>query len=128
MVRGLSKILLDTDIIIENLRGNEAIFLKIKGLKDEKAIFYVSPVSIAEVYAGIRKGEEKLIADFFNSVTCLPISDIIAIKAGEYLRLFSRSHGLEIGDALVAAVSFHNQARLLTLNKKHYPMRDIGFI
>ncbi len=124
----MNKILLDTDIIIESLKGNEKIFSKIKGLKDEKVLFYVSPISIAEVYAGIRRGEEELIGDFFNSVISLPINDGIDIKAGEYLRLFSKSHGLEIADALIAAVSFHNKARLFTLNKRHYPMRDIMFV
>lgn len=123
----MDKILLDTDIIIENFKGNDEVFMKIKGLKDEKALFYISPISIAEVYAGLRTGEEMVVADFFGSVTCLPIDGNIAIKAGEYLRLFSKSHGLEIADAFIAAVSFRNQTRLLTLNRRHYPMRDIRF-
>lgn len=123
----MDKILLDTDIIIENFKGSDEVFMKIKGLKDEKALFYISPISIAEVYAGLRTGEEMVVADFFGSVTCLPIDGNIAIKAGEYLRLFSKSHGLEIADAFIAAVSFRNQTRLLTLNRRHYPMRDIRF-
>lgn len=123
----MDRVLLDTDVIIENFRGNETIFSRIKDLKNEKALFYISPVSIAEVYAGIRSKEEEMFYEFFNSLSCLPIDQTIAVKAGEYLRLYSKSHGLEIADAMIAAVSFHNKARLFTLNKRHYPMRDIRF-
>ena len=124
----MNKILLDTDVIIENFRGNGPILEKIKDLKDEKAFIYISPISIAEVYAGLRSGEEKIVGEFFNSVPCLPINESIGVNAGEYLRLYSRSHGLEVADALIAALSFHSKARLFTLNKKHYPMKDIRLV
>lgn len=124
----MDRVLLDTDVIIENFKGNETILLKIRDLKDEKVLFCISPVSIAEVYAGIRSKEEEMVYEFFNSLSCPQIDQTIAVKAGEYLRLYSKSHGLEIADAMIAAVSFHNKARLFTLNKRHYPMRDIRFV
>lgn len=124
----MDRVLLDTDVIIENFKGNETILSKIKDLKNEKLLFYISPVSIAEVYAGLRSGEEEMVEEFFNSLSCLPIDQLIAVKAGAYLRSYSKSHGLEIADAMIAAISFHNKARLFTLNKRHYPMRDIRFV
>ncbi len=124
----MDRVLLDTDVIIENFKGNEIILSKIKDLKNEKLLFCISPVSIAEVYAGLRSGEEEMVEEFFNSLSCLLIDQTIAVKAGEYLRLYSKSHGLEIADALIAAISFYNKARLFTLNKRHYPMRDIRLV
>ncbi|MGC1376897.1 MAG: hypothetical protein WA821_11760 [Anaerolineales bacterium] len=41
---------------------------------------------------------------------------------------FSRSHHLELGDALIAACAALNQAELITRNTKHYPMTDIQVV
>jgi len=46
-------------------------------------------------------------------------------KAGEYLQSYAKSHGLELGDALIAASAHITNVPLWTLNKKHYPMKDI---
>ncbi|MBI4484176.1 MAG: hypothetical protein HY652_14975 [Acidobacteria bacterium] len=40
---------------------------------------------------------------------------------------YSRSHGVELADALVAATAYWNKIPLWTLSKRHYPMRDIRF-
>ena len=41
------------------------------------------------------------------------------------MKSYSRSHGLELADALVAAAAHVNGISLWTLNKRHYPMRDV---
>ena len=69
----MDRVLLDTDVIIENFKGNETILSKIKDLKNEKILFYISPVSIAEVYAGLRSKEEEMVYEFFNSLSCRSI-------------------------------------------------------
>jgi predicted nucleic acid-binding protein len=49
------------------------------------------------------------------------------VRAGEYLRIFAKSHHVELGDALIAAtVSIHN-LDLWTRNRRHYPMKDVSF-
>jgi predicted nucleic acid-binding protein len=48
-------------------------------------------------------------------------------RAGAYLARFSRSHGLEIADALVAAAAATSGLKLWTLNRRHYPMPDLAF-
>ena len=47
--------------------------------------------------------------------------------AGSYLARFARSHGLELGDALIAAAATTSGVRLWTRNRKHYPMADLRF-
>ena len=47
--------------------------------------------------------------------------------AGSYLARYGRSHGVELTDALVAAAAVTSGVRLWTLNRKHYPMPDLGF-
>ena len=43
------------------------------------------------------------------------------------LATFTRSHGLDIADALIAAAASTSGLRLWTLNRRHYPMRDLHF-
>lgn len=53
------------------------------------------------------------------------VDAMIADRAGEYLRKFSKSHALNIGDSLIAATAKEMELRLITRNVKHYPMQDI---
>ena len=121
------KFLLDTDVIIQCLRGIKREGERIKQmLKNADEVFF-TPISSAEIYAGIRSGEERIVADFFDTLKPVEIGRATGEKAGEYLRMYGKSHSLEIADALIAAVAFITQAKLYTLNKKHYPMKDIHF-
>ena len=64
----------------------------------------------------------------FSTLHFLSFTEEIAVKAGSYLQTYAKSHGVEIADALIAASAFNAQAKLFTLNKKHYPMSDIEFL
>lgn len=56
------------------------------------------------------------------------VDTMIADRAGEYLRQFSKSHNLNIGDSLIAATAREMGLKLVTRNVKHYPMQDIETI
>jgi hypothetical protein len=43
-------------------------------------------------------------------------------QAGDYLRQYGKSHGVQISDALIAAAAVLNRAELWTRNRKNYPM------
>ena len=86
-----------------------------------------TPVSIAEIFAGVRAGEEDQVHNLFLVLDTSILSAEIGRKAGNYLRIYSRSHSVEIADALIAATAYSNKTPLWTLNKRHYPMRDIRF-
>mgnify|MGYP001569587932 CR=1 FL=1 len=121
-------ILIDTDVVIEWLRGNETIVNHLIAVKRSgKAIFY-SPVTKAEIFHGLRSGEEEKTRDFFLSCSSIPINDEIGEKAGHYLAMYHKSHSLALGDVLIAATCHTHKISLFTLNKKHYPMKDIQFI
>jgi predicted nucleic acid-binding protein len=123
----LAKILLDSDVIIEWLRGHEPFVTKIAQLLEQHSQLFWTPVSVAEVYAGVRRSEETKAANLFILLESVSISPDIGKKAGEYLKLYGKSHGVEIADALVAACAFLENLSLWTLNKKHYPMKDLSF-
>ena len=87
-----------------------------------------TPISLAGIYAGVRENERRKVKYFFDNLYFLPIENKAGIKAGEYLSNFSKSHNVEIADALIAASAFVNKAKLYTQNKKHYPMSDIELL
>lgn len=124
----MSSILLDTNIVIEFLRGNSQvkdIFIRLLNNKEQ---LYYTPEVIAEIFAGLRKGEEKPTRLFFDALTISHTNRRIGEKAGEYLKKYYPSHGIDFPDAMIAAHAHFLDAKLYTLNKKHYPMTDITFL
>jgi len=123
----VAKVLLDSDVIIEWLRGHELFVQKIPKLIEEHSELFWSPVSVAEIFAGVRKGEDSSVSNLFLLLESVLITAEIGKTAGGYLKTYAKSHGVELGDALIAACASSHDLELWTLNKKHYPMRDIRF-
>jgi predicted nucleic acid-binding protein len=123
----LTEILLDSDVIIAWLRRYEPYAELIPALLDKGSTLAWTPVSIAEIYAGARKSEEECIGNLFLIFETLPISQEIGMKAGRFLNSYGKSHGVELGDALIAATAVITGLSLWTLNKKHYPIKEITF-
>jgi predicted nucleic acid-binding protein len=120
-------IVIDTDVLIEYLRDNEKIVKRFAEVyKKEKKLCY-SPITRAEIVAGQRRGEEEITSRLFGLMECLKIDDAIGHKAGEYMKTYRASHSTEIADALIAATAHVTDLPLWTLNKKHYPMKDVAF-
>jgi predicted nucleic acid-binding protein len=121
-------LLVDSDILIEVSRGKDADLLSRwrEFSRSDTAILY-SPVSMAEVWTGARPSEHEAISNLFGALTCVPIDAKIGRQAGDYLRHYRKSHGVGLGDALIAASAVLNGATLWTRNRKHYPMREVAF-
>jgi predicted nucleic acid-binding protein len=121
-------VLVDSDILIEVSRGRNAGVISkwIELSKSDSAVLY-SPVSVAELWAGARPNEHDAINNLFRSLTCIPIDQDVGHQAGAHLRQYRKSHGVEIADALIAASAMANKAELWTLNRKHYPMKNLSF-
>ncbi|NET45861.1 PIN domain-containing protein [Okeania sp. SIO2B3] len=52
----------------------------------------------------------------------IQIDEKIATLRGLYPRDYSKSNGVGIADALIAATANIKQAKLVTLNRKHFPI------
>jgi predicted nucleic acid-binding protein len=122
-------VLLDTDILIEVLRQRDAAILaqwrRITG--GAEPVVY-TPVTTAELWHGLRPGEDTAVREVLDTLICVPLNDEIGRRAGGYLRQFHRSHGVDIGDALIAAAAAVHGCALWTHNRKHYPMEDIELV
>lgn len=121
-------VLLDSDILIEVSRGRDSgILTRWTTLGEaEDAILY-SPVTEAELWAGVRPREYEALTDLLSSLVCVSIDKAIGRHAGDYLKHYGKSHGVELADALIASAAVLNEAKLWTRNRKHYPMTDLTF-
>ena len=119
----MSRLLLDTDIIINLLRGKDAAREFIASHMDEDELC-CSVITIAEISTGMRPHEEPATRRLLDTLNILEVNRAVAEKAGRY-KGGIKSHSLELNDCLIAATAFHADAALATGNGKHYPMSDI---
>ena len=116
-------VLVDTCILIDCLRRNRNALEFLVRLPDKPLL---SVVSVTEIYAGFRVGEELLIAELLNSFAILTVEIEIGELAGRYLHRYRPSHGIDVPDALIAATAREHGLTLAPLNTKHFPMlRDV---
>jgi predicted nucleic acid-binding protein len=117
------RLLLDTDVLIDCLRGRiEALVY----LRTRSKPIMISAVTVAEVFAGLREGEERReVEHFLALLEIIPVDTEIARKGGLYRRDYGRSHGVGLADALIAATASIHQARVVTLNARHFPMLEV---
>ncbi len=114
------KFLVDTDVLIDYLRGNDKA---VNYVKAHSRQIILSTVSVAELYAGVRDGEErKELDEFVGLFTILPVTVETARVGGLYKRDYFKSHRIGLADALIAAAAKTNNADIKTLNTKHFPM------
>lgn len=113
-------ILLDTDVLIDFFRGHrKAVAL----INTNSTRIIMSSIVIAELYAGVKgDAEQAAVENFISLFRVVPVSADIAKAGGLYKRDYSKSHGVGLADAILAATAGSEKAELKTLNTKHYPM------
>ena len=111
--------LIDTDVLIWYLRGNE----NAKKTIQANIPFKVSVTSYIELMQGVQnKSELKILQKHFKkwSTEILQINENISTRAMFFIEDYYLSHSLEFGDAVIAATAIENHETLLTANIKHY--------
>lgn len=124
---GVAGVLYDSDVIIEILRGRSKVIETALALEASGTPTYCTAVAWAEIYAGLRTGEEPSARAFFDARGEVVLDALVGRRAGAYLARFARSHGVELADALVAAAAATSGLLLWTANRKHYPMPEVRF-
>lgn len=73
----MRKILIDTDILIDFLRGREDARSYLLGIAKNHPL-YCSVITIAEIYAGMRKSEEEKTTALLDNLIVISITEEIA--------------------------------------------------
>ncbi|HEV2744186.1 MAG TPA: type II toxin-antitoxin system VapC family toxin [Rubrobacter sp.] len=114
------RLLIDTDVLVEYLRGRSEAVEYLEGLTSD---LYLSVISVAELFAGIKGNEEKKALDqLLQGFIILPVTEKVARLGGLHRRYYRPSHGTGLADALIAATAEENGADLATFNRRHFPM------
>lgn len=113
--------IIDTDILIWYMRGNE----KAKKAIGKSTAFQISVVTYMELVQGMRsKSELKELRKAFKNWNAhvLFINEEISSKALFFVERFFLSHSLELADALIAATAVSSGIPIFTGNDKLYRM------
>jgi predicted nucleic acid-binding protein len=114
--------LVDTDILIDYLKDLPDAVEFVEAQIDQ---IFVSAITIAKLYQGVRDGEERsALDDFLSAVSPLDIDHAIGQTAGLYRREYKPSHNVGLADCLIAATAEAHNLPLKTLNTKHFPMLE----
>jgi predicted nucleic acid-binding protein len=115
-----TQLLIDTDVLIDYLRDYPAAVHYVEACQER---LLVSVVTVAELYAGIREGEERApLERFLQAFEIISLDRSLAVQGGLYRRDYGKSHNVGLADALIAATAAQRQVPLVTLNGKHFPM------
>lgn len=111
--------LVDTDVLIWHLRGLPRATQRL----DRLPRLTISAITWLELLHGMRSRAElqavqKSLA--LRNTEQLPVTPAITIRAVSLMENLSLSHGLGMGDALIAATALEHSLPLLTANVKHF--------
>ncbi|MGH8556199.1 MAG: type II toxin-antitoxin system VapC family toxin [Methylococcales bacterium] len=116
----MSAMLIDTDVLIDFLRGLENAKNFIANLPEQA---YISAITVAELHVGVRNGKERAtLTEFLDTLETIALDAELAAEGGLLRRDYGKSHGIGLNDALIAATALKKRLQLVTLNGKHYPM------
>jgi predicted nucleic acid-binding protein len=111
-------ILLDTNILIEILKGNPKTTQQLELLGGPLAISSITAMEL--IYGARNRAEVRQLEKFMLLFQSLHLSSPISTRALKLITSYAKSHTLDIPDALIAATSLEHQVRLFTYNQKDF--------
>lgn len=112
-------VLVDTDVLIWHLRGYPQATRRL----DQLDSLALSAVTYLELLQGMRNNAELAAVKKMlerRGANTLPLTEAITQRACALMELLAMSHGLQMGDALIAATALEHRLPLLTGNVKHF--------
>jgi len=119
-------LLLDTSVLIDVLRKKDHRYGFLADLVQDGHSLSTSTLNVAELYAGMRPGEEAGTESLLAGLELYELTPASARLAGKLKNTWSRKgRTLALADAVVAATAIDHGCALLTGNVKHFPMPEI---
>ena len=111
-------ILLDTNVLIEILKGNQKTIDKVQSFTETLAI---SAITVMELYYGaLNKAELNKLEKFVSLFQIIQLSEVISTQATKLVKNYAKSHNLDIPDSLIASSVLVNNCKLFTYNLKDF--------
>jgi len=115
-------VLLDTNILIEILKGNDKTISKVEALE---AKLFISSITVMELYYGaLNKTELGKLEKFVSLFSIIELNETISKKATILVKRYAKSHTLDIPDSLIASTALVLNAKLVTYNTKDFKYID----
>lgn len=115
------KLVVDTNILIDNLRGGTILDNLLDTLKEKEIELLIPTIVVFELYSGKSTKEAKtaeIIEKLLRNFQRIEFTEKIAKRAGELFRDVNKSLG--VSDYIIAASALEINATILTLNAKHF--------
>ena len=120
------RLVLDTNIVIDLLKKVSPVVEQFLSLLEAQTMFLISPIVVAEIYAGAFKREHKDIEALLDLCQRVPMDSDTGRMAGLYANQYGKAfQGIALEEYLLAATARAHRCPLWTHNRKHYPMDDI---
>lgn len=107
------RFLIDTDVILEYLRGSEQA---VKYIESLSGTLFVSAIIVAELYSGVRDNEQEALEQFLGAFDVVSLDQALAKNAGLFRKSHRPAHGTGLADAIVAMSAKAMDAVLVTFN------------
>jgi predicted nucleic acid-binding protein len=121
----VARVLLDTTVLIDALRGRPAAE-RLRRLRWQEDVPFVCAVNVEEIARGLRPHEQAAAARLLNGLVIAPLGRREGEQAGHWRRDYgTRGITLSQSDCLVAAAAAQVGARLATGNPGDFPMPEI---
>ena len=107
--------ILDTCILVDYLRGEPSVYDLF--VRDKEIKLSMSTITMMELMLGaLNKREVNYIQKAFREIDIIYIDEDISKMAERLVIQYSKSHNLQIDDALIAATSIKMNTKLITYN------------
>ena len=114
-------VLLDTNILIEVLKGNQATVQMVESFSHTA----ISAITVMELYYGaLNKTELKQLEKFVALFKVVHLDEQISMKSEYLIKTFAKSHNLDIPDSLIASTALVKGYKLFTYNIKDFRFID----
>lgn len=113
-------LLLDTNILIDELRGEEPAL----GWLEQQGQVAISVITWAEVLVACREGEAERLESWLESFPRLALDQAIARKTVQ----LRQRHGLKVPDAIILATATCHGLTLATRNSRDFPLSLGGVV
>lgn len=119
-----SRYLVDTDVIINYLKGKSKSKEFLMKIINGKTAGFFSVITEAELLSGARNDKEKAsIYDILDIMEAIEVERKMAVTAGNFRRKYA-AYGTKLPDAIIAATAKERELIVATANKKHFKVFD----